>query len=158
MGFSDLALVSPHDAGVLRRHKVVQRASGAKDVLSGARIFPNLEEALGDRIKGRIVCGTGMPFDMYRTRLKKREYVEPRSFFENLMSVEDTDHLHLALVFGSEKMGEFLQHYLKSSQLSAAGCTYNISITFLGKGMEDADMDMCDVILGSFSITLYGYV
>ncbi|KAL7530630.1 hypothetical protein ACHAWF_003456 [Thalassiosira exigua] len=116
MGFADLALVSPRDAGVLRRHKVAQRASGAKDVLSGARIFHSLEEAVRDR---SVVCGTGMPFDMYRTR-SKREYAEPRAFFEKLMASGQTDdRIDLALVFGAEQTG-----------------------------MEEADIDRCDVMLG----------
>ena len=103
MGFNELSLVSPQDAKVLRRHKVIQRASGAKDVLSHAKIFSNLEEAVHDR---DVVCGTGMPFDMHAKRLERR-YVEPRLFFDKLANDKrDDDHIRLALVFGSEQTGK----------------------------------------------------
>ncbi len=103
MGFSDLALVAPSDPKVLNRHKVIQRASGAKDVLQRAKIYTTLEEAVQDR---NVICGTGMPFDMYQTRTK-REYVEPRIYFDALLSGESKmkDEARLALVFGSEQRG-----------------------------------------------------
>ncbi|KAL9188257.1 hypothetical protein ACHAXT_006635 [Thalassiosira profunda] len=47
MGFADLTLVAPRDVKVLTRHKVIQRASGAKDVLQSATICSSLEEATG---------------------------------------------------------------------------------------------------------------
>ena len=103
MGFTDLALVTPRDAKVLTRHKVVQRASGAKDVLQNAKVCSSLEEAVRDR---NVVCGTGMPFDMYRKR-RERAYAEPRVFFEGLVKEKrgEDDQLRLALVFGSEQTG-----------------------------------------------------
>ena len=104
MGFTDLALVAPCDAKVLNRHKAIQRASGANDVLQNAKVCSSLEEAVRDR---NVVCGTGMPFDMYRKR-RERTYAEPRVFFDGLVKEErgiDDDQLRLALVFGSEKTG-----------------------------------------------------
>ncbi|KAL7538399.1 hypothetical protein ACHAXR_008531 [Thalassiosira sp. AJA248-18] len=117
MGFTDLALVSPHDPKVLHRHKVIQRASGAKDILENANVFNSLEEATHDR---NVVCGTGMPFDMYQKRAE-RVYVEPRVLFDKLANDErlDDKQLRIALIFGSEQ-----------------------------KGMEESDMDKCNVMLG----------
>lgn len=46
MGFHDLVLVAPRWANVLRREETIQRASGALDVLTGARIVATLDEAL----------------------------------------------------------------------------------------------------------------
>jgi len=120
MGFTDLALVGPRDPKVLHRQKVVQRASGANDILKNANIFNSLEEAVAER---NVVCGTGMPFDMYRKRTE-RKYIEPRIFFDKLVNEEGVneeghDQLRLAIIFGSEQTG-----------------------------MEESDMDDCDVMLG----------
>ena len=106
MGFNDLALVSPVDPKVLNRHKVIQRASGAKDVLQNTNIYQSLDEAINDH-GSTIICGTGMPRDMYQVRIK-REYVEPRKFFDELLqqqSNDDDNPIRLALIFGSESSG-----------------------------------------------------
>lgn len=99
MGFTDLALVSPSDAKVLRRHKVVQRSSGAHDVLDRATMHPTLEGAL---VGCDVVCGTGMPHDMSKVRTA-RSYVEPRVYFEKLVS--ESREVKLAIVLGSERTG-----------------------------------------------------
>ena len=137
MGFSDLALVSPNDPKVLQRSKTIQRASGATDILKGAKIYNSLSEALIDKNHygngEEIVCGTGMPVDMYQER-SQRNYVEPRKFFDKLMNdndvianihenndkiTDDETRIRIAIVFGNEK-----------------------------SGMEEADMDVCDYMLG----------
>ena len=46
MGFDDLVLVAPRWANVLRREETIQRASGALDVLTRARLVDTLDEAL----------------------------------------------------------------------------------------------------------------
>ena len=46
MGFDDLVLVRPRWANVLRKEETIQRASGALDVLSNARIVDTVEEAV----------------------------------------------------------------------------------------------------------------
>ena len=46
MGFSDLVLVNPRDAGVLAHEEAVAFASGALDILAGARIVGSMAEAL----------------------------------------------------------------------------------------------------------------
>jgi len=119
MGFNDLALVSPVDPKVLNRHKVIQRASGAKDVLQNANIYQTLEEAIHDH-GSTIICGTGMPTDMYQKRIK-RDYEEPRKFFDNLLQRQQSNEqdIRLALIFGCED-----------------------------KGMLDSDMDKCNTMLG----------
>ena len=133
MGFFDLALVSPHDPKVLTRNKTVQRASGATDVLNGTKIYASLDEALMDineHGNEEIICGTGMPVDMYQERLE-RNYVEPRQFFEQLVNVDndtattqargsdDESVRRIAFIFGNEK-----------------------------SGMEESDMDKCQYMLG----------
>lgn len=133
MGFFDLALVSPHDPKVLTRNKTVQRASGATDVLKGTKIYASLDEALMDineHGNEEIICGTGMPVDMYQERLE-RKYVEPRHFFEQLVNVDndtattqargsdDESVRRIAFIFGNEK-----------------------------SGMEESDMDKCQYMLG----------
>src|SRR5450830_1907414 len=46
MGFTDMVLVAPRWANVLRREETIQRASGATDVLKNCRIVETLDEAL----------------------------------------------------------------------------------------------------------------
>ena len=57
MGFSDLVLVAPRWANVLRREETIQRASGALDVLADARIVDTLDEALDGMTH---LCATAM--------------------------------------------------------------------------------------------------
>ena len=126
MGFNDLALVSPADPKVLNRHKVIQRASGAKDVLQNANICQSLDEAINDH-GSTIICGTGMPIDMYQTRTE-REFIEPRKFFDDLLQQQSNeDDIRLALIFGCED-----------------------------KGMLESDMDKCNIILGIPTNPIFG--
>ena len=57
MGFEDLVLVAPRWANVLRREETIQRASGALDVLTNARIVETLDEALSGMTH---LCATAM--------------------------------------------------------------------------------------------------
>ena len=57
MGFDDLVLVAPRWANVLRREETIQRASGALDVLAGARIVEHLDQALDGLVH---LCATAM--------------------------------------------------------------------------------------------------
>ena len=57
MGFDDLVLVAPRWANVLRREETIQRASGALDVLTNARIVDTLDDALDDMTH---LCATAM--------------------------------------------------------------------------------------------------
>ncbi len=57
MGFTDMVLVAPRWANVLRREETIQRASGALDVLTNARIVATLDEALDGMTH---LCATAM--------------------------------------------------------------------------------------------------
>ena len=57
MGFTDMVLVAPRWANVLRREETIQRASGALDVLNNARIVDTLDEALDGMTH---LCATAM--------------------------------------------------------------------------------------------------
>ncbi len=124
MGFDDLALVSPRDGKVLGRHKVIQMASGAIDVLQNAKVYTTLQEAVDGR---NVIIGTGMPnFELYRDQKSlgdsSVQHVEPRVYFEELLQskyhqrIDVDDHaynegddnqaIRLALIFGSEQTGE----------------------------------------------------
>ena len=93
MGFADLVLVQPRFADVLTQPDTLAMASGAVDVLEGARIVPSLAEAL-DGITW--ACATAMT---------------PRDF--GPPTVAPRDHLaqlaqgtqRVAFVFGAERTG-----------------------------------------------------
>ena len=57
MGFTNMVLVAPRWANVLRREETIQRASGALDVLNNARIVETLDEALDGMTH---LCATAM--------------------------------------------------------------------------------------------------
>jgi tRNA/rRNA methyltransferase len=94
MGFTDLVLVAPRWANVLRREETIQRASGALDVLANARIVETLEEAL-DGVTH--LCATAMvPRDFGPPTRTPREHLEPLAL---------GDEQHVAFLFGSERFG-----------------------------------------------------
>ena len=98
MGFTDLVLVSPRWANVLRREETIQRASGALDVLNNARIVDTLDEALEGMSH---VCATAMtPRDFGPPTF------EPRAHFANLVAQQDNNAQQgVAFLFGSERFG-----------------------------------------------------
>jgi len=94
MGFSDLVLVAPRWANVLRREETIQRASGALDVLTNARIVETLDEAL-DGVTH--LCATAMiPRDFGPPTRTPREHLEP---------LAKQGDQHVAFLFGSERFG-----------------------------------------------------
>ncbi len=135
MGFFDLALVSPHDPKVLIRNKTVQRASGATDILKSAKIYTTLDEALMDNEHGNdeIICGTGMPVDMYQER-PERNYVEPRPFFEQLLLVNDDNYNTITATPDRGNDDEIM--------------TRRIIFGNEKSGIEESDMDKCQYMLG----------
>jgi tRNA/rRNA methyltransferase len=93
MGFSDLVLVAPRWANVLRREETIQRASGALDVLENARIVETLDEAI-DGIS--YLCATAMT---------PRDFGPPTSTpREHLPGLAATPQ-NVAFLFGSERFG-----------------------------------------------------
>jgi tRNA/rRNA methyltransferase len=74
MGFTDMVLVAPRWANVLRREETIQRASGALDVLNNARIVETLDEALDGMTH---LCATAMtPRDFGPPTRGPREHFE----------------------------------------------------------------------------------
>ncbi|MEY4267894.1 MAG: hypothetical protein RIS90_2429 [Pseudomonadota bacterium] len=109
MGFDDLVLVAPRWPNVLRREETIQRASGALDVLAGARIVDTLDEALEGLSH---LCATAMtPRDFGPPT------VTPRAHFD-LLSKKELQPLQpqgveakmmletgVGFLFGSERFG-----------------------------------------------------
>ena len=105
MGFTDLVLVRPRWANVLRREETIQRASGALDVLAQARIVDSLDEALEGVSH---LCATAMTPRDFGPPTRS-----PRQHFEMLLNNELQAHDGYALepekgmgfLFGSERFG-----------------------------------------------------
>jgi tRNA/rRNA methyltransferase len=93
MGFAELVLVAPRWPNVQRKQEAIALASGALDVLEGARIVPTLAEAL-DGVAH--VCATAMtPRDFGPPTLS------PRVHFATLAAAPPD----IAFLFGSERFG-----------------------------------------------------
>ena len=74
MGFEEMVLVAPRWPNVLRREETIQRASGALDVLTNARIVDTLDEALDGMTH---LCATAMtPRDFGPPTVTPREHFE----------------------------------------------------------------------------------
>jgi tRNA/rRNA methyltransferase len=94
MGFTDLVLVNPRDPNALQNAEAIALASGATDVLAGARIVGSLDEALA-----------GANFSVALSA-RPREFSPPLFEPRALAQLLATDHgLHAALVFGNERFG-----------------------------------------------------
>lgn len=93
MGFSDLVLVAPRYPNVQRKAEAISLASGALDVLEGARVVETLAEAL-DGVT--YACATAMtPRDFGPPTFA------PRALFATLAPANE----RVAFVFGSERHG-----------------------------------------------------
>ena len=107
MGFSDMVLVAPRWANVLRREETIQRASGALDVLANACIVETLDEALDGMTH---LCATAMTPRDFGPPTRS-----PRAHFELLLKNEQTNKQirrlesdlssGMAFLFGSERFG-----------------------------------------------------
>ncbi len=93
MGFRELVLVAPRFADVLERPEAIAMASGATDVLAGARVVATLGEAL-DGIT--YACATAMT---------PRDFGPPNHAPRELFASLASGSHRLALVFGSERHG-----------------------------------------------------
>ena len=118
MGFSELVLVAPRWPNVLRREETIQRASGALDVLTNARIVDALDDAL-DGVDH--LCATAMtPRDFGPPTLAPRAHFE--DVLQNTLSKKELlahtvkglqpdlplkNNLtpRIAFLFGSERFG-----------------------------------------------------
>ena len=96
MGFDELVLVRPRWADVLQREETLQRASGATDVLSSARIVDSLDEALEGITH---VCATAMTPRDFGPPTRA-----PRAHFAQLLG-SGAPPAGVAFLFGSERFG-----------------------------------------------------
>jgi tRNA/rRNA methyltransferase len=94
MGFSDLVLVNPRFADALTQEEAVAFASGAQDVLGGARIVGSIGEALAGCNYAAAVSA--------RLREFSPPVLAPRQFASELVT---NPQLHAALVLGNERFG-----------------------------------------------------
>ena len=93
MGFSELVLVAPRWSNVQRRAEAVALASGATDVLAGARVVATLADAL-DGVT--YVCATAMT---------PRDFGPPNHAPRELFATLAASTHRVAFVFGSERFG-----------------------------------------------------
>jgi tRNA/rRNA methyltransferase len=93
MGFSDLVLVAPRWPNVTRKQEAIALASGALDVLVGARVVDTLAEAL-DGVTH--LCATAMTPRDFGPPTRA-----PREHFAALAAEPPS----IAFVFGSERFG-----------------------------------------------------
>ena len=119
MGFDDLVLVRPRWANVLRKEETIQRASGALDVLSNARIVDTVEEA----VEGLShLCATAMTprdfgpptrtprqhFEMLikgELKAQAEKALEPDLMLNSEMPVSVHGETGVGLMFGCERFG-----------------------------------------------------
>ncbi|AQR68601.1 tRNA (cytosine(32)/uridine(32)-2'-O)-methyltransferase TrmJ [Janthinobacterium sp. LM6] len=94
MGFSDLVLVNPRFPDALTDAEAVAFASGAQDILSGARIVGSIAEALEGCNYAAAVSA--------RLREFSPPVTAPRAIAAQLAAGED---LHAAVIFGNERFG-----------------------------------------------------
>jgi tRNA/rRNA methyltransferase len=94
MGFSDLVLVTPRCEDPLNDAEAVAFASGAIDVLQGARIVGSIGEALAGCNFAAAVSA--------RLREFSPPVWTPRAFSAHAAATED---LHPALILGNERVG-----------------------------------------------------
>jgi tRNA/rRNA methyltransferase len=121
MGFTDMVLVAPRWANVLRREETIQRASGALDVLNNARIVDTLDEALDGMTH---MCATAMtprdfgpptrsPREHFELLLKDEQFnqqirrLEPDLSYKTLElpNSDDKNVSGMGFLFGSERFG-----------------------------------------------------
>ncbi|HYD59006.1 MAG TPA: RNA methyltransferase [Noviherbaspirillum sp.] len=94
MGFSQLFLVNPRFPDALTHEEAIAFASGAQDVLAGARVVGTIEEALDS-------CNFAAALSA-RLREFSPPVATPRALAAQLAKEES---LNAALVFGSERYG-----------------------------------------------------
>ena len=94
MGFSELVLVNPRFPDAIEHEEAIAFASGAQDILSGARVVGSIEEAL-------LGCNYAAAVTA-RLREFSPPVITPRALATHLAT---TTGLTAALVFGNERFG-----------------------------------------------------
>src|SRR5215217_6378041 len=94
MGFCELVLVNPRFEGALQHEEAVAFASGAQDILAGARIVATMAEAL-DGINHAAAVSA-------RLREFSPPVQTPRELAEHVAAAPD---LYPALILGNERFG-----------------------------------------------------
>jgi len=94
MGYSDLVLVNPRFADAVQDPEAVAFASGAQDILTGARVVGSMAEAL-DGINFAAAVSA-------RLREYSPPVLTPRQFSTQLVAQPE---LHAAVIFGNERFG-----------------------------------------------------
>ncbi len=94
MGFSELVLVNPRVEGAVRHDEAVAFASGAQDILAGARVVATMAEAL-DGINHAAAVSA-------RLREFSPPVQGPREVARHVAAAGD---LYPALIFGNERFG-----------------------------------------------------
>ena len=94
MGYSDLVLVAPRFENALQDPEAVAFASGAQDILAGARVVGSMAEALEGINFAAAVSA--------RLREFSPPVLTPRQVAGQLAAQPD---LHAALIFGNERFG-----------------------------------------------------
>ncbi len=117
MGFTDMVLVAPRWANVLRREETIQRASGALDVLNNARIVETLDEALDGMTH---LCATAMtprdfgpptrgPREHFELLLKNEQFRQQIRRLEADLTLKNDELTEpasgMGFLFGSERFG-----------------------------------------------------
>jgi len=93
MGFDDLVLVAPRDAGVLAHPDALAMASGATDLLARACVV----DTLADALEGiTFACATAMT---------PRDFGPPTFAPRELFATLAPQQQRVAFVFGSERVG-----------------------------------------------------
>ena len=93
MGFEDLVLVAPRDAGVLAHPDALALASGATDLLARASVV----DTLADALEGiTFACATAMT---------PRDFGPPTFAPRELFATLAPQRQRVAFVFGSERVG-----------------------------------------------------
>ncbi len=94
MGFSELVLVSPRFADAARHEEALAFASGAQDILAGARVVETIAEALDGCNFAAAVSA--------RLREFSPPVLAPRALAGQLAA---NTEWHAALIFGNERFG-----------------------------------------------------
>ncbi len=125
MGFSELVLVNPRDPAALQDPEAIALASGATDVLAGARIVGSIDEALAG-------CNFSVALSA-RLREFSPPLFEPRALAQQLAAEHG---LRAALVFGNERFGLSNEQVAKCSALVSVPANPDYSSLNLSQAVQ----------------------